>query len=187
MRNTRSTGAPAFRVVVAAALALAGVSAGGAVAQEYSFRLPHVTSSTEPINDAALFFAEKVEERSNGRIVIEVFPGGQLGTNPEIYEQVSLGAPLIIIADTGYLSDFVPDLGVLNGPSLLDQPQDFKKILDSDWFSELLASVREESNFELLTLNWFFGDRNVIAHKPVTSVADFEGLSIRVPPNTMWI
>jgi len=187
MRNARSKGASALGILVAAVTILVGVSASGVFAQEYSFRLPHVTSATEPINDAALFFAEKVEERSNGRIVIEVFPGGQLGTNPEIYEQVSLGAPLIIIVDTGYLSDFVPDLGVLNGPYLLDQPQDFTKILDSDWFSGLLDRVREESNFELLTLNWFFGDRNVIAHKPVTSVEDFQGLSIRVPPNTMWI
>ena len=185
MRN-ETVRATALRIATAATV-LAGISVGSAVAQEYTFRLPHVTSATEPVNEAALWFAKAVEERSNGRISVDVFPGGQLGTNPEMFEQVSLGAPLIILADPGYLSDFVPDFGVLNGPYLLDEPQDFTKILASDWFAGMIDRTRDESDFELLTLNWFFGDRNVISNKPVKSVDDFKGLSIRVPPNVMWI
>jgi len=164
-----------------------GIGMTSAVAQEYSFRLPHVTSATEPVNDAALHFAELVEERSDGRISVEVYPGGQLGTNLEMYEQVRLGAPLIILADPGYLADFVPDFGILNGPYLLDQPGDFQKILEADWFDGMVDRLRDESEFELLSLNWFFGDRNVISNQAVRTVEDFDGISIRVPPNIMWI
>jgi tripartite ATP-independent transporter DctP family solute receptor len=184
MRNER---AQSTLRIAAAATMVAVFSAGSAMSAEYDFRLPHVTSATEPVNQAALFFAKAVEERSDGRISVDVFPGGQLGTNPEMFEQVNLGAPLIILADPGYLSDFVPDFGVLNGPYLLDEPQDFTKILASKWFAGMIDRVRDETNFELLTLNWFFGDRNVISHKAVRTVDDFHGLSIRVPPNVMWI
>lgn len=178
------------RVVTLTAMATilaSGMVATSAVAQEYEFRLPHVTSASEPVNDAALRFAELVEERSDGRISVDVFPGGQLGTNQEMYEQVRLGAPLIILADPGYLSDYVADFGILNGPYLLDQPGDFQQILESDWFAGMVDRLRGESEFELLTLNWFFGDRNVISDRAVETAADFEGLSIRVPPNPMWI
>ena len=173
---------------VLATATVVGTLAGTPIlAQEYEFRLPHVTSASEPIQDALVHFADLVHERSDGRISITVFPGGQLGTNQEMFEQVSLGAPIIALADPGYLSDYVPDFGVLNGPYLLDQPQDFTKILQSEWFAGMINRTREESEIELLSLNWFFGDRNVIANVPVRTVEDFNGLIIRVPPNVMWI
>ena len=180
-------------ISMAAGVAFAGLpvllaaGVGDAVAQEYSFRLPHVTSATEPVHEALLHYADLVDERSDGRISIEVYPGGQLGTNLEMYEQVRLGAPLIILADPGYLADFVPDFGILNGPYLLDQPGDFQRVLESDWFAELVDRLRDETEFELLALNWFFGDRNVISNQAVRTVEDFDGISIRVPPNIMWI
>ena len=170
---------------IGAAVTTLGVTQ--ALAQEYTFRLPHVTSATEPLHEGLEHFAGLVNERSGGRIDVTVFPGAQLGTNQEMFEQVRLGAPLIILADPGYLSDYVADFGVLNGPYLLDSPGDFTKILASDWFAGMTDRVREESEFELLSLNWFFGDRNVISNMEVRSVDDFSGLAIRVPPNVMWI
>lgn len=171
---------------VTAALGLS-LMATSAVAQDYFFRIPHVTSANEPIQEALEHFAELITERSDGRIEAEVFPGGQLGTNLEMFEQVDLGAEIIILADPGYLSNFLADFGVLNGPYLLDTPADFQKIIASDWYAGMVDQLRDETNLELLSLNWFFGDRNVISDKPVATVADFDGLSIRVPPNPMWI
>ncbi|WP_306119812.1 MULTISPECIES: C4-dicarboxylate TRAP transporter substrate-binding protein [unclassified Roseitalea] len=173
-----------------AGLALAAavtLTAGTALAQEYTFRIPHVTSASEPVHEALEHFASLLEERSDGRIEAEVFAGGQLGTNLEMYEQVDLGAQIIILADPGYLSDFLPDFGILNGPYLLDEPGDFQKIVNSDWYAGLVDQLRDDTNLELLALNWFFGDRNVISNQEVRTVDDFDGLSIRVPPNVMWI
>lgn len=157
------------------------------LAQDYFFRIPHVTSESEPVHEALEHFADLIEERSDGRMAAEVFPGGQLGTNLEMFEQVDLGAELIILADPGYLSNFLPDFGILNGPYLLDTPGDFQKIIESDWYAGMVDQLRDQTNLELLTLNWFFGDRNVISNQPVETVDDFAGLSIRVPPNPMWI
>jgi tripartite ATP-independent transporter DctP family solute receptor len=174
---------------LAAALALAALplTATTAAAQDYFFRIPHVTSANEPVHEALEHFAALIEERSGGRIEAEVFPGGQLGTNLEMYEQVDLGAEIIILADPGYLSNFMPDWGILNGPYLLDAPEDFQKIVASDWYAGMVGELRDTTNLELLALNWFFGDRNVISDTEVRTVDDFQGLSIRVPPNPMWI
>ncbi len=179
-----------MRLKLMAATALAAalpLTAGTAIAQDYFFRIPHVTSASEPVHEALEHFAQLLAERSDGRIGAEVFAGGALGTNLEMFEQVDLGAQIIILADPGYLSNFMADWGILNGPYLLDQPQDFQKIVASDWYGGMVDQLRDETNLELLALNWFFGDRNVISDQEVRTVADFDGLSIRVPPNPMWI
>ena len=179
-----------LRLPRTAAIAVSlGVSlvASSAFAADYVFRIPHVTSASEPVHEALEHYAKLINERSGGRIEADVFPGGQLGTNLEMFEQVDLGAEIIILADPGYLSNFMPDFGVLNGPYLLDTPADFQKLIESEWSAGMVDELRETTNLELLTLNWFFGDRNVISDRAVRTQADFEGLSIRVPPNPMWI
>ncbi|MCP4384942.1 MAG: hypothetical protein GY798_26615 [Hyphomicrobiales bacterium] len=172
--------------MIAVALGVS-LSATSAFSADYFFRIPHVTSASEPVHEALEHFAKLVTERSDGRIEAEVFAGGQLGTNLEMFEQVDLGAEIIILADPGYLSNFMPDFGVLNGPYLLDTPSDFQKIIESEWYAGMVGQLRDTTNLELLTLNWFFGDRNVISNRPVKTVEDFQALSIRVPPNPMWL
>lgn len=156
-------------------------------AQEVTLRLAHVLAPSEPMHLAAEFYAEIVAERSEGRIAIEVFPSGQLGGNPDLYEQVRMGVPVIQISDPGYLSDYVADFGVLNGPYLLDDPADFQKLIDSDWYQGIVAQIADEHRIRVLSLNWLFGSRHVIANQPVRTLADMDNLAIRVPPNVMWI
>lgn len=171
------------------ALALAAVSsfAISASAQEVTLRLATVSSTNEPIYQAMEYFAEQVSERSGGKVAISIHPNGELGGAQEVYEQVKIGAPIIQNSDPGYLSDYTPDFGILNGPYLLDDPADFTKILQSDIYGEMVDHLRANSGFELLASNWYFGARHIISGREIRSPADMDGLTIRVPPNTMWI
>ncbi|MDG4674932.1 C4-dicarboxylate TRAP transporter substrate-binding protein [Shinella sp. 838] len=161
--------------------------ATGAMAADYEIRLAHVTSDKEPIQQAMEQFASKVEQRTDGRVHIEIFPNGTLGSNPEVYEQVRAGAPIITVSDPGFLSDFVPDFGVLGGPYLMDDPRDFQKILASDLYGDMKGKLRSNGGMELLAMNWFFGNRNMIADKAVHSPADTSGMTVRTPENIMWV
>lgn len=172
---------------VFAAVAALSVTTVALQAQEVTLRVTHVLSTSEPMHLASERFAELVTERSNGRIAVEVFPAGQLGSNIDMYEQVRMGAPIVQISDPGYLSDYVADFGILNGPYLLDDPADFAKLLESDWYKGIVEQLAEEQGIRVLSLNWLFGSRHVIANKPVRTLADMDGLSIRIPPNVMWI
>lgn len=157
-----------------------------AAAQEYSIKLAHSLSGTEPAHLAALYFAENVKKRSDGRVEIEVFPGEQLGSGKDVNEMIRQGANVMNITDPGYLSDFVPDIGILNGPYLLQKPDDFKKVLASDWLKEIDAKL-QEAGFHVVSYNNLFGARHMIADKPVREPADIEGVTVRVPPNQMWL
>ena len=171
----------------AAAAVLAGlIAAAPALAQEGKIRFAHSLSTTEPAHLAAEYFAKNVAERSKGRIQIQVFPSEQLGSGKDVNEMIRQGANVMNITDPGYLSDFVPDIGVLNGPYLVATPQEYEKLLASDWYHGIEQKL-EQAGFKLIMANGFFGQRHLIADKPVRRPEDMAGMTVRVPPNTMWI
>lgn len=178
------TGRAGRLAAAALAASLLPLSAG---AQDYVFRLAHVTSDKEPLQAAMEEFVKNVEARTDGRVDIEIFPNAQLGSNPEVFEQVRAGAPIITISDPGYLSDFVPDFGVLGGPYLMDDPRDFQKIVESDLYAGMKDRLRSEAGIELLALNWLFGSRHMLSDKAISNPDDIAGMTFRTPPNIMWV
>ncbi|WP_380056163.1 C4-dicarboxylate TRAP transporter substrate-binding protein [Falsihalocynthiibacter sp. SS001] len=174
----------AGHLVIAAAFAMPPTLANAA---DYTFRLAHVTSDQEPLQVAMEEFVKNVEERTDGRVDIQIFPNAQLGSNPEVFEQVRAGAPIITISDPGYLSDFVADFGVLGGPYLMEDPRDFQKIVESDLYIGLKNELRSQSDIELLSLNWLFGSRHMLSDKEISSPEDTAGMTFRTPPNIMWV
>ena len=162
-------------------------TAAGANAAEYELKLGHVTSDKEPIQTAMEHFVANVKERTDGRVDITIFANSTLGTNPEVYEQVRAGAPVITISDPGYLSDFVADFGVLGGPYLMEDPRDFQKIIDSDLYADMKTRLRNEAGLELLALNWLFGNRHILSDRAIASPDDTAGMTFRTPPNIMWV
>lgn len=174
----------AGRFALAAAVALSPTLAS---TQHYTFRLAHVTSDQEPLQQAMEEFVRNVEARTEGRVEIDIFPNAQLGSNPEVFEQVRAGAPIITISDPGYLSDFVADFGVLGGPYLMEDPRDFQRIVDSDLYAGLVERLRDEAGLELLSMNWLFGSRHMLSDKPISSPDDTAGMTFRTPPNIMWV
>lgn len=155
-------------------------------AQEIKIRFAHSLSATEPAHQAAEYFARNVAARTNNRVQVQVFPGEQLGPGKEVNEMIRQGANVMNITDPGYLSDFVPDIGVLNGPYLIKDPKDYEKLLASDWYKSVEQRL-QQAGFKLIMANGFFGQRHMIADKPIRKPEDAAGLTVRVPPNTMWI
>jgi tripartite ATP-independent transporter DctP family solute receptor len=170
-----------------ASLAAAALVVSTAVsAQEIKIRFAHSLSPSEPAHQAAEFFAKNVAARTNGKVQITVYPAEQLGPGKDVNEMIRQGANVMNITDPGYLSDFVPDVGVLNGPYLIKTPQEYEKLLASSWFKGIEQKL-ESAGFKLIMANGFFGQRHLLSDKPVRKPEDMAGMTVRVPPNTMWI
>jgi tripartite ATP-independent transporter DctP family solute receptor len=175
------------RTLLKAGLAAPLAQAWPAFAQDTQrIRFAHSLSSTEPAHLAAEFFAKNVAQRTGNKVQIQLFPGEQLGPGKEVNEMIRQGANVMNITDPGYLSDFVPDIGVLNGPYLIKDPKDYNKLLASDWYKAVEKKM-EAAGFKLIMANGFFGQRHLIADKPVKKPEDMAGMTVRVPPNTMWV
>jgi tripartite ATP-independent transporter DctP family solute receptor len=188
LKNALGTKLIGRTVVIKLISAVAAVAllAGGASAQEIKIRLAHSLSATEPAHTAAEFFAKNVKERSKGRVQVDVFPGEQLGSGKDVNEMIRQGANVMNITDPGYLSDFVPDMGVLNGPYVVKDQKEFTKLLASDWYKGIDQKL-QQAGFRLVMVGGFFGARHMIADRPIRKPEDLQGLTVRVPPNTMWI
>lgn len=172
--------------ILATALAVGLALPGAAFAKDLTIRFAHSLSSTEPAHLAAEYFARNVGERTKGSVKIQVFPGEQLGPGKDVNEMIRQGANVMNITDPGYLSDFVPDIGVLNGPYLVRTPDEYQKLLASDWYRSIEKKLAD-AGFKLIMANGFFGQRHMIADRPIRTPADAAGLTVRVPPNTMWL
>ena len=156
-----------MRLPLLALSLVAALAAAPAAAQDpIRIRLAHSLSTTEPAHLAAEYFAKNVAARTNNKVQIQVFPSEQLGSGKEVNEMIRQGANVMNITDPGYLSDFVPDIGVLNGPYLIKDPNDYAKLLASDWYKGVEKKL-EAAGFKLVMANGFFGQRHLIADKPV--------------------
>jgi len=172
--------------LLAAFLAMA--VAGGASAADVTLRVSHEMAAQDAINIAALRFAERVAERSGGRIAVKVFPSAQLGHDNDALEQIKLGADMICITNPGGAAPSeVPDLSVLDGPYLYDSLADYRKLVKSDWFKSIEAQLEQKAGLKILAANWLFGVRHILTDKPIRTPADLKGLKIRIPPLEMWV
>ena len=75
---------------------------------------------------------------------------------------------------------------MLNGPYIVDKPEQFTKLLNSPWYADVDQRL-QKAGFRVLSMGGFFGNRHMIADKPIKSPTDLSGVTVRVPPNQMWL
>lgn len=131
-------------------------------------------------------FARLVKERSNGRIVIEVYPGSQLGQEKAVIEQVQFGAIDITRVSVSPMAAFVPKLNAFQMPYLYRDEAHMWKVLNGEIGNELLASLEP---FGFIGLGWFeAGSRNFYnSRRPVKAPEDLKGLKIRVQESDLMM
>jgi TRAP-type C4-dicarboxylate transport system substrate-binding protein len=176
---------------VAASIVLAGCSTTDTTPAEEApvieLKLSHTLPEANPVHTATLAVAERIEERTNGTVKIEVFPAGTIGSTKETTEQASLGQAIISYVDASHVSEYgVSELGMLTSPFLLEDYDDANRILQSDLFAEWSDQLATTSNLEILSLNWFAGARHIVGKKPVPEPEDLNGVKIRIPEARTW-
>ncbi len=163
----------------AAALLVGTVAPKAEAAPDYVFKVGYENHPGSILDQGAKKWAEIVDKKSNGKIKLELYPSSQLGTKQEIIEQALLGMPVCVIGDAGFLGEYVPDITIVSGPYFADWDKLFK-LFKTDWFKGLEAQLREKG-IEIISYNWMYGYRHLVANKAVKTPADLKGLKIRVP------
>jgi len=130
-------------------------------------------------------FSRLVKERTNGRIVIEVFHSKQLGEEKPVIEQVQLGAIDLTRVSISVVAAFVVDLDALQLPYLYRDAAHMWKVLNGPVGEDLFKKL-EAYNF--VGLGWFeSGSRNFYTKKPVKTVGDLKGMKIRVQQSPLMV
>lgn len=161
------------------------LGAGVADAQT-NLKLAHFAAETHPGHIASLQFKERVEERTNGEVTIEIFPNNQLGSPPEQLEQVVLGAVDMSLPTQGALDKYEKAFATVMSPFVFRDYAHAHEVLDGP-FMEWVAPKLEDQGLVMLS-NWEWGFRNVTNNKhPIRTPADMVGLTIRTPPEIQLV
>jgi len=152
----------------------------GAV-QPTIFRLGHVCELTHPYNLGAIRFADLVNERTNGRYKIEIYPARQLGGDRELFEAIKMGTLDMGNISWGVVGGFTPVANALQLPWLIDTSYDFQRALQSsDVLRKLMDWVEEDCQVRVLSI-CFGGVRHFSSNDgPVETPEDLKGLKYRV-------
>ncbi|MFB5660465.1 TRAP transporter substrate-binding protein [Alteribacillus sp. HJP-4] len=146
---------------------------------EYVIEFAHVVTPSTAKGEAAEHFGELLEERTDGRMTVEIYPDSQLGSDREITEQMQSGTIQMNAPFTGVLPSFVPQYQVFDLPFLFD---DRDHAFDSV-NGELADSLNEYlTDADLRALGYWDGGFKHFTNseRPIESVEDMEGLSMRV-------
>ncbi len=139
------------------------------------------TSPENPYQVGMLKFKEVAEEKSNGKIEVEVH-AGTLGTSEsELVEKLELGAADIVLVSPGFMTKTgIKEIDLFALPYLFDNYEHWEKVVDGEIGDEMAKIINEKSNnkFKLLGY-WTAGVRHYYGKKPLQTMADLEGLKIR--------
>lgn len=150
-----------------------------------SFRLADTHPDNYPTVLGDKKFAELVNEKSDGRIKITVFPNSQLGDEKSVIEQVQLGAVEFTRVSTGPLAEFSKPLGVFSLPYIFDDSEHEWNFLNSEEGQQLLKDLEASKMVGLAYYD--SGARSFYSTKPIKDVGDLEGQKIRVQQNQINI
>lgn len=141
--------------------------------------LAHGLSESHTVHIAMTEFAQKVEERTDGRIKVNIFPNGQLGSENENMEQLMAGVISMTKVSAPGLATYNESYHGFGLPYIFDDTNDFYHVMDSPQMQDFFLSS-EDDGFVALTY-YTSGARSFYTKdKPIRTPEDLRGLKIRV-------
>jgi tripartite ATP-independent transporter DctP family solute receptor len=154
-----------------------------AAGPEVILKLGHTLDITHPVHKAMVYMAEKVNEKSAGRMRVDIYPNEQLGTEKECIEALQLGYLAITKTSTAPMESFVPKMKIFGIPYLFRDSEHFWKVLKGPIGKELLLAGQSKGLRGLCYYD--AGARSFYSKKEINSPADLKGLKIRVMNSVM--
>ena len=153
---------------------------GAALAQSpIVIKFSHVVAADTPKGKGADYFKKLAEERTKGRVKVEVYPNSQLYKDKEELEALQLGAVQMLapsLAKFGPLG--VREFEVFDLPYLFDDYAELHKVTQGPVGQSLLKKL--ESKGILGLAYWDNGFKEMSANKPLRTPTDFKGLKMRI-------
>jgi len=142
--------------------------------------------SESVINNTTTAFKREVENKTNGKVKMQIFEGRQLGDMREMTEQIKMGTLEMGVISTPYFTSYERGFNVLDLPFLFQDNEQAYKNLDGK-LGDTLAQKLENSGITILGY-WEFGPSQIINSKrPVTEAGDMKGLKIRIQDSPLLV
>lgn len=149
------------------------------------FRYGHSQPPQSPRSESMLFFEEQLEARSDGRIRVENYFSGTLGSEREMMDMVATG----VLQGTrgGLFADANPKYVIFMLPFLVEDWDQAMRLVNSDFAAEINHGARAQG-FHVPATGISQGFRaHTNSSRSIESPADLQGLKMRVPPQEIYV
>jgi tripartite ATP-independent transporter DctP family solute receptor len=175
-------------LLVAAALLASLVFSTAALAEkkpEFTLKLGHLANTEHTWHKGSVKFAELVEEKTGGRVVVQVFPSEQLGNEMEVIGNIQSGIVDMLITGESMMN-WAPLCGLIAVPYMIRDSAHMEKIVEGEVGQAIEKEVIEK--VRLRPVAWFErGARNLTSNREVKKPEDLNGLRLRVPNVPLFV
>lgn len=158
-------------------MALALASCG--LQETKELKLAHGLPTDHPVHLAMAFMADRTAELSGGKLTVEVYPAGQLGSEQQCVELVQIGSLAITKVSAAAMESFADAYKVFGLPYIFRSKEHTFAVLDGEIGQELLLST--ENKWIRGLCYYDAGSRSFYTKtKPINHPDDLSGMKIRV-------
>lgn len=184
--STRRFGIAMFAAIMAA------VAAAPATAQDIKQRtIKFATQNPKghPLVTGMEKFAEIVTAKTGGKITVNLFPGGVLGSDQANVSALQGGTLEMVVLNSGILASQVKEFAIFDFPFMFASSKEADTVVDGPFGTMMLAKLDAKDIHGLAY--WELGFRNITnGRRPLNKVEDIAGLKLRVIPNAInvdWV
>jgi len=151
----------------------------GQLKEHKTLKLAHGLPTDHPVHKAMVFMADRCKEVSSGKLQIEIYAGGQLGSEQQCVELLQIGSLAITKVSAAVMESFTDDYKVLGLPYIFRDQEHAFKVFDGEIGKELLLST--ENKWIRGLCFYDAGSRSFYTiDKPIEHPDDLKGMKIRV-------
>lgn len=172
------------RTLITALVLAFGTTLSASANAQTVLRFSHTDQPGGARQKAAELFGQKLEQYTQGRYKVQVFPAGQLANDPKAVEQLQLGGVDFTVSSTGTYATHVPTLNLSLLPYLVENYEQGWKLYDESKWLKAQFDKAPAKGFRFLA-TWEAGFRDMTTKEPLASPADAKGRKLRSFPNEM--
>lgn len=140
----------------------------------------HEFNVNHPFHQGLELAAKIVNEKTDGKIKINIYPSAQLGDQKEVFESVVVGSIEMASLGAGYIADLFKPICIVDMPFLWKDVDHILRFIDSDISKRLCEDLRIETNVRVLGIA-YLGTRDITSNKPIRTPEDLKNFKLRVP------
>lgn len=172
--------------VLVAVLALAGMAGVAQAQQKFTAKIADILPPDHPHSLTMKFFADRVKERTKGRMEIAVFPAAQLGQTKDLFMGVQAGSIEMAKMPMSFSGEWIPESKVWDLPYLFNSREGLWKAIRGPVGKKFTNEYYPRQT--LVGVFWVDdGARSIYASKAIRKPEDLKGLKIRVQPSEIQI
>lgn len=130
--------------------------------------------------------AAEVKAKTNGRVDIQSFPGGQMGGSRDMIEAVSNGTQQVITEGAANFGAWIPSISVTEAPYLWKSPAHLIKAMNGPLLEKYNAQLIKARGMRIIGAVYYGTRHLTTSNRAIQSVKDANGLKIRVPENDVF-